>query len=417
MCMMNMQPNAGMYRYNLPSSSNVKMSCIFLMITDESHIVIFPPLYSTTMHYYEGLININHTYIIMSHAIDILDHAIKGDPGGLSFLEQTSSIYVLDAATTPGRPTIYGWWNYLNDALNEVEAYEVEGRHDASPIDAHVRLLATITRRVARRPLASDRHLVSTCLANASMSHMSLLSDENLAQTLVKNNDELRERNMGRIAALVFDYSFHRRDSSNCSMMQSSLSISAFSDPIAMEQLCGIVAANAVASGHEAIRHLVSDWILPSIQTLPSLAVAAIMTHIAVEAMGKGCPAGTHDVMKSLAPSVFQRALGPILIDSLRESDEVGEDAMVDSSSGSGGGSVEHRTAALALRSVDSWCDANSIGAVKLTSIFTSSNVRISYMTLYDDSTTCHISFSILLFLTTPDKYSRSHSRCFIFKC
>jgi len=31
----------------------------------------------------------------MSHAIDILDNALRGDPGGISFLEQTSSVYVL----------------------------------------------------------------------------------------------------------------------------------------------------------------------------------------------------------------------------------------------------------------------------------------------------------------------------------
>jgi len=46
----------------------------------------------------------------MSHAIDILNNALRGDPGGISFLEQTASIYVLDAATTPGQPKTYGWW-------------------------------------------------------------------------------------------------------------------------------------------------------------------------------------------------------------------------------------------------------------------------------------------------------------------
>ena len=50
----------------------------------------------------------------MSHAIDILDNALRGDPGGISFLEQTASIYVLDVATTPGQPKTYGWWVSLN---------------------------------------------------------------------------------------------------------------------------------------------------------------------------------------------------------------------------------------------------------------------------------------------------------------
>jgi len=46
----------------------------------------------------------------MSHAIDILNNALRGDPGGISFLEQTASLYVLDVATTPGQPKTYGWW-------------------------------------------------------------------------------------------------------------------------------------------------------------------------------------------------------------------------------------------------------------------------------------------------------------------
>ncbi|KAL7530460.1 hypothetical protein ACHAXR_006117, partial [Thalassiosira sp. AJA248-18] len=323
----------------------------------------------------------------MSHALNALDHAIRGDPGGLSFLEQTASIYVLDAATTPGHPTTYGWWNFLNDALNEVERYESEGalrqyNVAISNLDGHVRLLATITRRVARRPPASDRRLVGTCLSNASMSHMNLLANAEMAQSLLGNNAELRERNMGRIAAIVFDYSLHRKNNTMNNNNNNNMQYprSAFSDPVAMEQLCGAVAANAVSSGPVAVRHLVSDWIVPSIDSLPPLAAVAIISYIAVEAMGKGCPAGTKDMITSLVPSVFKCALGPILIDSLRESDERGDDAMVETSgsSSSGGGStnIEHRTAALALRAIESWCQANSIGAVKLRSTFSSTNVR-----------------------------------------
>ena len=63
----------------------------------------------------------------MSHAVNALDHALRADQQGLAFLEQTASLYVLDAASTPGHPTTYGWWNFLNDALNEVERYESEG--------------------------------------------------------------------------------------------------------------------------------------------------------------------------------------------------------------------------------------------------------------------------------------------------
>ena len=322
----------------------------------------------------------------MSHALSVLDHAIRGDPDGLSFLEQTTSIYVLDAATTPGRPRTYGWWDFLNDALNDAERYESEGRHLSADLDAHVRLLATVTRRVARRPPALDRRLVGTCLANASMSHMNLLASGDVAQSLLTNNDELRERNMGRIAAIVFDFAYHRKRDGrgDCNgegggVVARHPPRSAFSDPVAMEQLCGVLAANAVSSGPAAVRHLVSDWIVPSIDSLPTFAVVAVMSYIAVEAMEEDCPPGTADVMRSLVPSVFKCALGPILIDSLRESDERGDDAMVETggSGMSGRGNNEHRAvASFAMRSLDSWCKANLIGAVKLRSIFSQTNVR-----------------------------------------
>jgi hypothetical protein len=301
----------------------------------------------------------------MSHAINALDHALRADPQGLAFLEQTASIYVLDAATTPGHPTTYGWWNFLNDALNEVERYESEGF--SSNLEGHVRLLATITRRVARRPPSSDRRLVKICLANTSMTHMNLLASAELSQSLVSNNIELRERNMGRIAAIIFDWSFHRMNS------QGSHSTSAFSDPVAMEQFCGVIACNAVSSGPTAVRHLVSDWIVPGVDSLPQPAVVAIILHISVEARGKGCPAGTKDVISSLVPSVFKIIIGPILIESLREGDE---------GLSSAGENINHRTAAISLRALESWCRANEIGAVKLQKIFNSTNVRLTTISL-----------------------------------
>ena len=307
----------------------------------------------------------------MSHALSAIDLALRGDAGGLSFLEQTASIYVLDAATTPGNPTTYGWWNFLNDALNEVERFERESlssTHSSPPnLDAHVRLLATITRRVARRPPASDRRLIGTCLANASMNHMNLLGNEEMARSLLRNNDDMRERDMGRIASIVFDFSFHRARNA----IQSSMRRSAFSDPMAMEQLCGVVAANAVSTGPKAVGHLVTDWIVPSIDSFPPFAVVAILSHIAEEAMGKGRPAGTKTVIKALAPSVFKSALGPLLIVALRESD-----AMVDDSTASAGGNnMNHRISALALRALESWCKVTSIGMVQLRQIFSSTNV------------------------------------------
>ena len=367
----------------------------------------------------------------MSHALSALDHAIRGDPSGLSFLEKTSSIYVLDVATTPGQPTIYGWWNFLNDALNEVERFESTGRQHAtiSNLDGHVRLLATITRRVARRPPSSDRRLVSTCLSNASMSSMHLFANEQLAPSLLQRNDELRERNMGRIAAIVFDYSFHRKSYN----VQFGEHPSSFSDAVAMEQLCGALAANAISSGPGAVRHLVSDWVVPSSDSLPPLAVVSIMSYIAGEAMGKGCPAGTKEVISSLVPSVFTRSLGPILIDSLRESDESrGDDAMEDTTDGEGGSSssILHRTAAMALIALESWCNANSIGSVNLRSIFSSTNVS----SLYTRGTVCvcitscikvasdlidtsYLPCAMALDILLTDQHPRSYSRCPIFLC
>ncbi|KAL7465356.1 hypothetical protein ACHAXS_005682 [Conticribra weissflogii] len=301
----------------------------------------------------------------MSHALSAIDLALRGDAGGLSFLERTAAIYVLDAATTPGKPTTYGWWNFLNDALNEVERYETS----SSPPDlgAHVRLLATITRRVARRPPCSDRRLIGTCLANASMSHMHLLASPEIGQFLVRNNDEMRERNMGRIASIVFDFSFYRTNSNRRS---------AFSDLVALEQFCGVVAANAVSTGPDAVKYLIADWIVPSIESLPPYAVVAMMSHISVEAMGKGCPVGTKAVIKSLLETVLKKAVGPLIIDALRESDG-GDAAFKIGDPTSSGARMNQRIAALAIRALESWCKTTSTEIVQLRQIFSSTNINI----------------------------------------
>jgi hypothetical protein len=378
----------------------------------------------------------------MSQALGVLDRAIRGDPACLSFLEQTTSLYVLDAATMPGHPRTYGWWDFLNDALNDVERHESEnddamtglggmvggggGRHiDDDDIrhrrrrmrnlDAHVRLLATITRRVARRSPSHDRRLVITCLANASVGRD---DDENdhARRTLLVNNDELRERNMGRIASIVFDYAYHHRrhhhhhppprGATTDRVEDDDADIhddidgrqhrphhrSAFSDTIAMEQLCGALASNAISSGPYALRHLVCDWMVPCADALPNYAVAVVMYYIGTEANeSRDVPAGTIDVLRSLLPSVFRDALGPILIRSLRMGDDGDDDSMVESRGmvgecgiiggggrgGDGGDGHHHRTiASFAMRSLDSWCRANSIGAVKLRGIFSRTNVR-----------------------------------------
>jgi hypothetical protein len=364
----------------------------------------------------------------MSHALNALDHALRGDPSGLSFLEQTASIYVLDAAK-PGHPTTFGWWNFLNDALNEVERYE-EGtlsnnptyaaaagvspttNRNANPLDPHVRLLATITRRIARRPPSSDRRLIGTCLANASMTHMHLLANPETSRSLLQNNDHLREIDMGRIAAIVFDYSFHRKRR-NTNMIHS-----AFSDAVAMEQLCGVIAANAVSTGPNAVRHLVSNWIVPSCESLPSFSVAAILSQVAVETMGKSCPLGVRAVVRDCVSSVFIKALGPLLVESLRESEEgvdEGDHSMLDA-----GDNGNHRTAAITLKAFDSWCKATNVGAVQLQNIFASTNVSSYDMSPFlarqalkanQSSHSCYIYIVSLV-----DRHIGSNRRCIVFK-
>ncbi len=146
---------------------------------------------------------------------------------------------------------------------------------------------------------------------------------------------------------------------------------SAFSDPVVMEQLCGVLAANAMAS---VPRHLVSDWILPSIDTLPTFAVVAVMYNIAAEAMWASSPVGTKDnVMQSLVSSVFERALSLIMVDSLRECDD-----------GQGGtnDNTEYSVAAVALRSFEVWCKLNSIRAIQLQEIFSISTENVSEVSL-----------------------------------
>lgn len=61
-----------------------------------------------------------------NHTLDFLDRAMRGDPNALAFLEQTASIYIFDTASDPGRAQVYGCWDFLHHALNEVERYEAQ---------------------------------------------------------------------------------------------------------------------------------------------------------------------------------------------------------------------------------------------------------------------------------------------------
>lgn len=316
-------------------------------------------------------------FFAMDPALDVLDRALRGDAGALSFLERTASIYVLDA-TSPGTPTTYGCWNFINEALNVVERYESNpsaAAHGAEVnLDGHVQLLATISKRAARRSPAFDRNLIGTCLANASQYHASPAE----AQVLIDLNSQLRERVMGRIASMAFDFSFHNRQRQFHS---------AFSNPVAMENLCCVVASNSISSGPTAVRHLVMDWIVPSVDNMPPFSVAAVTLHLASEAMIKSAPAGTKEVLKNLSPAVVAQILAPLLADAIRESD-------VSHGCGHGQATVmsqnnNQRLASLLLRAFERWCSAMDISITQLRKLCIGSQVNIVEVmsdSLYSDS-------------------------------
>jgi hypothetical protein len=272
----------------------------------------------------------------MDPALDVLKRALVGDDGALSFLDRTSAIYVLDA-TDPSRPKTYGGWNFLHQALNEVERHESLNTSNApheGNLSAHVQLLITLAERVARRSPAADRNLVTTCIHNASQG--SLTTN---AEGLIVLNAEIREIVMGRIAAMAFDFSFHNRNGPR---------VSAFSDPVAMEKLCAVLAANAVSTGPPAVHHFMVEWVIPSAQALPPYSVASVICHLAIEALRKGAPAGTRDVLQRLSHPVVAMVLAPVLVDAISDGRE--------SSEGISTRDQTNRVAAVSIRALERWC-------------------------------------------------------------
>lgn len=261
-------------------------------------------------------------------ALDVLNRALGGDDGALSFLDRTSSIYILDA-TDPCKPKTYGGWNFIHQAMNEIERNEA-GNRNASLV-GHVQLLSTMAQRVARRSPATDRSLVATCIANAAQYHAS----EAEAEALISLNSEIREIVMGRIAAMAFDFSFHNQQNARKS---------AFSDHVAMEKLCSVLAVNAVASGPSAINHFMKEWIIPSLSSLPPFSVACVTYHLAIEAQSKTSPAGTREVLQSLSYAVVGYVLAPLLVHSIGENSEPPNHDW------------NCRVASISLRALERWC-------------------------------------------------------------
>jgi hypothetical protein len=293
----------------------------------------------------------NNLSNISDPALDVLNRALNGDPAALAFLERTSSIYVLDA-TDPSQPKTYGGWNFIHQAMNEIERREAAvitasvaiQREEEDVTSAmtvrmmellpHVQLLATLAQGVARRSPAKDRSLISTCLSNAAATSLqyqqqqyspSSLSSTAHYQRLMDLNSEIREIVMGRIAAMAFDFSFHQRHRNDASKLPPQ---SAFSNPVAMEQLCSVLAANAVTTGPKAVHHFMNEWIIPSVTSLPPFAVACITYHLPLEAMSQSSPVGTKDVLQRLSHPVVGRVLAPVLSDSISELERSGGDNM-----------------------------------------------------------------------------------------
>jgi hypothetical protein len=351
---------------------------------------------------------------VMEPALNALHRSLQGDPGARSFLDRTCSIYVLDA-TDITNPKTYACWNFIQQALNEIERVESAAAaasqqdHDNDDVlvlphelQAHVQLLSTMALRVARRSNAIDKELVATCISNAAK----YTASHHECQRLIDLNLELRDIVMGRIAAMAFDDSFHRPNTTvtstttrttrttrtqftatttttstttdddddqqqqqqpssvyrhphrqNHPSSSSSSSSSAFSDYQVMETFCAVLAANAVSNGPTAVHHLVMEWMVPSSQSLPPYALACVTLHLAEEALRKSAPAGTQDMLQRLSNSVMAFVLAPILRDAIKEEEEEEDESFTNENTsaaaaatgGGGGGRSSSNTNFLSL--------------------------------------------------------------------
>jgi hypothetical protein len=240
----------------------------------------------------------------------------------------------------------------------------------------HVQLLATLAHGVARRSPAKDRSLISICLSNAAATSLqsqkqqqqcssSSVSSNVHYQRLMDLNSEIREIVMGRIAAMAFDFSFHQ---SHLRCTGKSPPQSAFSNPIAMEQLCSVLAANAVTTGPKAVHHFMNEWIIPSVATLPPFAVACITYHLPLEAISQSSPVGTKDVLQRLSHPVVGRVLAPVLADAISES-----------SAESQTHSWNARVATICLRALERWCTVTDLSLPQIQHICHKHKVWIFY--------------------------------------
>ena len=302
----------------------------------------------------------------MEPALEVLHRALAGDEGARTFLDRTSSIYVLDATDiTTKPPHTYGCWNFIHQAMNEVERAESkllqEDPHSISPLVHHAQLLATMALKVARRSNTTDKQLVATCIENASKAYHGTSTD---AVRLMDVNSEIRDIVMGRLAALAMDPTFHKTNTS-----------SAFADIVVLETFCGVLAANAVSNGPAAVRHLVSEWIVPSSHHLPPFCLTCVTLHLASEASRPGAPSGIPDALQQLSTLVMAGVLAPLLTQAVQDTipqDKVTVHREV-------GGSLHARNcriASLSLRAMNQWCAVTDFSLAQIKHICTKVGVR-----------------------------------------
>ena len=291
----------------------------------------------------------------MKTALEVLQRALDGDDDGdssseaaqraRSFLEQTSSIYVLDATSGRNEYKLFGCWNFLHQALNEFD------RLSQDVYQEEQLLLAQFATKVARRSNQTDQQLVQTCVDN----YISVHSQEQLSQQqpklrrLILENAELREIVMGRVAALAFDPA-NQKSTSNTEWY------------IVLDTYHKAVAANAVSNGPSAIRHLLCDWIIPSAITLPSFSVVSLIQHIGEESSSSFVPFNTQDTLQQLSTQVMARLVLPTLMKEAttkNDDDDSSHSIIVETS----------------IRAIHTWCTVTHLSLAQIRHIASKINV------------------------------------------
>jgi hypothetical protein len=299
----------------------------------------------------------------MELALDVIGRSLRGEAEARSFLERTSSIYVLDVSDA-ANPKTYGCWNFIHQALNEVERCEARSLQSGmisesmgkETLVAHVRLLASMALRAARRSPASESVVVSNCIANAAEYQCSAAQK----QWLIDLNLELREIVMARVAAMALDFSFHRRVG-HCAH-------SAFADKVVLDSFCAVLSANAVSTGPQGIRHFATEWIIPSSKNLPLPALVAVVRHLGQEGQRLSAPVGVRDALQLLSKPIMSVCVVPILSDAV--SDNASQTDVTLSLH-----DENANIAATALQALKAWADATDLSLPQLRHICSKVNV------------------------------------------